>query len=67
MSGNSNRFQDASIKKAIIVSNSTGKEVDMTECVNMEYSESIYDDTIRVGYEVANAAGTINDLSLIHI
>jgi len=65
MAGNSNRFQDASIKKAIIVSNSTGKEVDMTECVNMEYSESIYDDTIRVGYEVANAAGTINDKTLL--
>ena len=65
MAGNSNRFQDATIKKAIIVSNSTGREVDMTECVNMEYSESIYDDTIRVGYEVANAAGTIDDKTLL--
>ena len=62
---NRQKFQDATIQKAIIVSNSTGKKVDMRECVNMEYSESIYDDTIRVGFEVSNVAGTIDDKTLL--
>ena len=65
MANNRQKFQDATIQRAIIVSNSTGKEVDMRECVNMEYSESIYDDTIRVGFEVSNVAGTIDDKTLL--
>ena len=65
MSNNSRKFQDANIQRAIIRSNETGVEVDMKGCVECEYVESIYDDTIKVKYLISNVAGTINEKTLV--
>jgi len=62
---NSFKYQDATITKALIKSNETDEEVDISGCIECAYVESIYDDTIRVQYTVANTSGTVDGKTLL--
>ena len=62
---NSFKYQDATITKALIKSNETDEEVDISGCIECAYVESIYDDTIRVQYTIANNSGTVDGKTLL--
>ena len=62
---NSFKYQDATITKALIKSNETDEEVDISGCIECAYVESIYDDTIRVQYTIANTSGTVDGKTLL--
>ena len=62
---NSFRYQDATIRKALIKSNETDEVIDISGCIECAYVESIYDDTIRVQYTIANTSGTVNGKTLL--
>ena len=57
---NSFKYQDATITKALIKSNETDEVIDISGCIECAYVESIYDDTIRVQYTIANTSGTVD-------
>ena len=62
---NSFKYQDATISKALIKSNETDEVIDISGCIECAYVESIYDDTIRVQYTVANTSGTVDGKTLL--
>ena len=62
---NSFKYQDATTSKALIKSNETDEEVDISGCIECAYVESIYDDTIRVQYTIANTSGTVDGKTLL--
>ena len=62
---NSFKYQDATITKALIKSNETDEVIDISGCIECAYVESIYDDTIRVQYTVANTSGTVDGKTLL--
>ena len=62
---NSFKYQNATITKALIKSNETDEVIDISGCIECAYVESIYDDTIRVQYTVANTSGTVDGKTLL--
>ena len=62
---NTAKYQDATIRKALIKSNESDQEVDISACVECAYVENIYDDTIKVQYTISNIAGTVNGKTLL--
>ena len=62
---NSFKYQDATITKALIKSNETDEVIDISGCIECAYVESIYDDTIRVQYTIANTSGTVDGKTLL--
>ena len=60
-----NKYENCSISKAIVTSNVDGSEVDLRKCVDCQYSESMFSDTIEVTYLISNSGGTINGKNLL--
>ena len=65
MSLNKIKFENCQVKKAIISSNSLDSEVDLRKCIQCEYEESLFNDTVQVNFIVANVAGTTNGSTLM--
>ena len=60
-----NKYENCSISKAIITSNVDGSEVDLRKCVDCQYSESMFSDTIEVTYLISNSGNTIKGKNLL--
>ena len=65
MSLNKIKFENCQVKKAIVSSNSLDSEVDLRKCIQCEYEESLFNDTVQVNFIVANVAGTTNGSTLM--
>ena len=59
------KYENCTITKAIITSNVDGSEVDLRKCVDCQYSESMFSDTIEVTYLISNSGGTINGKNIL--
>ena len=59
------KYENCKISKAIITSNLDESTVDLRKCVDCQYSESMFSDTIEVTYLISNSGGTINGKNLL--
>ena len=59
------KYENCSISKAIITSNLDESTVDLRKCVDCQYSESMFSDTIEVTYLISNSGNTINGKNLL--
>ena len=66
-SGAKNRlkYENCAIKKAIIFSNESSLDVNLTTAPDFQYAESIFSDTIEVDVTFGNIAGTVDGKTLI--
>ena len=59
------KYENCKISKAIITSNLDESTVDLRKCIDCQYSESMFSDTIEVTYLISNSGGTINGKNLL--
>ena len=64
MAVNRVKYENCVVKKAVITSNASGDTVDLRKCIEVQYEESLFSDSIEVSFIIANRAGTINGLTL---
>ncbi len=65
MSINKFFFENCKINKAEIKSNVSGQTVAVDSASEVQYSESLFTDTIEVDFILANRAGTIDGQTLM--
>ena len=58
-------FEGCSIKNAKIFSNIDDLEIDLISSADVEYSESMFTDTIEVDYVVSNISGGVRGKTLM--
>ena len=62
---NTKIFEGCSIKKALIFANTDGLEINVQNAANVQYSESMFTDTIEVDYIVGNVSGGVRGKTLM--
>ena len=60
MSKNKLKYENCVIKKAIIFSNESDLDVNLTGAPDVQYSESVFSDTIEVDITFGNTVGSVN-------
>jgi len=63
--GDRNLFEDCTIKKATIISNTDGYKVSLQKSPRVEYQESMFSDTIDVSLIVINSSNRVRGKSFI--
>ena len=61
MSENRLKYENCAVKKAIIFSNESDLDVDLTADPDVQYAESIFSDTIEVDVTLSNTVGTVEE------
>ena len=59
------KYENCAIKKAIIFSNESDLDVDLTAAPDVQYAESIFSDTIEVDVTFSNTVGTVEGKTLM--
>ena len=59
------KYENCAIKKAIIFSNESDLDVDLTAAPDVQYAESIFSDTIEVDVTLSNTVGTVEGKTLM--
>ena len=60
MSKNKIKYENCAVKKAIIISNESDLDVDLSTAPDVQYSESLFNDTIEVDITFGNTVGSVN-------
>ena len=59
MAADTKKYEDCKIKKATIISNIDGSDVNLTKAINCRYSEGILNDTVSCDLIITNSGSTI--------
>ena len=65
MAADTKKYENCIIKKAIIISNVDGSDVDLTKAINCRYYEGILNDTVSCDLIITNSGSTINGKNLL--
>ena len=65
MAADTKKYEDCKIKKATIISNVDGSDVDLTKAINCRYYEGILNDTVSCDLIITNSGSTINGKNLL--
>ena len=65
MTADTKKYEDCKIKKATIISNVDGSDVDLTKAINCRYYEGILNDTVSCDLIITNSGSTINGKNLL--
>ena len=65
MTADTKKYENCIIKKATIISNVDGSDVDLTKAINCRYYEGILNDTVSCDLIITNSGSTINGKNLL--
>ena len=65
MTADTKKYEDCKIKKATIISNVDGSDVDLTKAINCRYYEGILNDTVSCDLIITNSGSTLNGKNLL--
>ena len=65
MTADKKKYENRKIKKATIISNIDGSDVNLTKAINCRYSEGILNDTVSCDLIITNSGSTINGKNLL--
>ena len=65
MAADTKKYEDCKIKKATIISNVDGSDVDLTKAINCRYYEGILNDTVSCDLIITNSGSTLNGKNLL--
>ena len=65
MTADTKKYEDCKIKKATIISNVDGSDVDLTKAINCRYYEGLLNDTVSCDLIITNSGSTLNGKNLL--